>query len=98
MPTSFGNTLRWEDSFRVVLVQHFHRQEARNLSCRLHFGETPFGATKQNQNASKLGRSSISVRCVLRRINVIPNDEGKALAPAPVAMRCSRPQFQTERP
>ena len=64
MPTPFRNILRWENTFRVVLVQYFHRQEARKLRCRLHFGETPFGATKHNQNASKPGRSRIIVVCV----------------------------------
>ena len=28
MPTPFRNILRWEDSFRVALAQHFDLQEA----------------------------------------------------------------------
>ena len=65
MPTSARNILWWEDSFRVVLVRQFHRHEARRLRCRLHFGETPFGATRQDHSVSLPGRSKISVVCVL---------------------------------
>ena len=65
IPTSSRNILWWEDSFRVVLVRQFHRHEARKLRCRLHFGETPFGATRQDHSVSLPGRSRISVVCVL---------------------------------
>ena len=49
----------------MVLAQRLHGQETGKLRRRLNFGQTPFGATKHNQNPSNPGRSRISVVRVL---------------------------------
>ena len=97
MPTASRNILWWEDSFRVVLVRQFHRHEARQLRCGLHFGETPFGATRQDHGVSQPGRSRISVVCVLPPQRVCHSERRKEGARSRIRSRCDAHSHDSRR-
>ena len=98
MPTSSRNILWWEDSLRLELTDGpiVRRQGNSGADCTsgrllsmLRDRITAPGCPDDPESAWSASS--------LRRVDVIPNGERKALAPSPVAMRCSRPRFLTER-
>jgi hypothetical protein len=81
-------SLRELESFRVVLAQRLHGLESRNLRHPLNFGQTPFGATKQNQNVSKPRRSRISMVCAFSPQRVCHSERLTESARSRIRSRC----------